>query len=125
MHAELEEWDDTTDLIVWLIETSEEYHLSCPELTLDENPEHRYSRGSYETLESQKAWLEGWSKEHHKEQITFHVKQIMIKKPTSEELDAEVDGYEVIVEKRAADFKKYQISKFQVEGYDRKTFRRI
>ena len=47
--APLEEWDDTTDLIVWLVEQKTEYHLSIPELALEELPERYHGSNRFVT----------------------------------------------------------------------------
>ena len=95
MHAEIEEWDDTTDVIMWIIEQDPTYHLSCARLDLEVNPEQRYGRSSFETLDNQVAYLSGWTDKHEKVRFKFDAEVISIANPTAEDPDAEDDGYAI------------------------------
>jgi hypothetical protein len=128
VHTEIEEWDDTTDVIMWVIEQTEEYHLSCSKLELDEQPSQRYNRSSFETLQSQKATLTGYTKEHHKVKFVFYADVIQIKVPEPDPKDgfAEVDGYEILVEKEDPETCRMKpFTRFTVKGYDRSTFEKF
>jgi hypothetical protein len=121
--AELEEWDETTDVIVWLIEQNEQFHLSCPNLKLEQNPERHYGRSSYETLESQTADLTGYTKEHHKVKFTFTAEAAQIKVPEPDDPDAETDGYKITVEQQdPATYRNKPFVKFTIKGYNRSNF---
>ena len=123
VHTELEEWDDTSDSIVWLIEQNADYHLSCPKLELDEAPQQYHGSRRFETPQSQKATLTGYTKEHHKATFIFYTDFTQIKVPTPEDPTAEVDGYQIVVEKENSQtYKKESFAKYTVKGYDRKSF---
>ena len=123
--TEIKEWDDTTAVIMWIIEQSKIYHLSCPKLELDEQPTQRYNRNSYETLQNQKATLTGYTKEHLKVKYAFYadVIQIKVSEPDSDDGFAEADGYEILVEKEdPVTFRMKAVERFTVKGYDRSNF---
>lgn len=123
--ASLEEWDDTTDVIMWVIEQKEIYHLTDPRLELDEHPTQRYNRNRYETLESQKATLTGYTKEYLKVKYNFYADVIQIKVPEPDSAIgfAEADGYEIFVEKKDPEtYRMKSFERFTVKGYDRSNF---
>ena len=122
VHVEIEEWDDTTDVIVWLIENVEDYHLSCPKLELDEAPQQYHGSRRFETPNSQKAWLTGYTKEHHKARFIFYADFTQIKVSIPEDPDAEADGYLVVVKKEDETYHMKPYKKYTVRGYDRATF---
>jgi len=123
VHTELEDWDDTSDSIVWTIENCEEYHLSNPKLELDEAPQQYHGSHRFETPQSQKATLTGWTKEYHKVTFVFYADFTQIKAPTPEDPTAEVDGYLIVVEKEnPVTYKREPFAEYTVKGYDRKSF---
>ena len=120
--APLEEWDDTTDVIVWLIENNQAYHLSIPELSLEQFPEQKYNSRHFENLESQSADLEGWTEDHEKVRFTFDVEQKSVVDP---ETGNEVEGFEVTVKKRSLRnllAKQQKFASYIIAGCDRKEF---
>lgn len=122
VYAPLEGWDETTDAIIYIIETTPDYHLSLPELTLDKHPERSYNRSYYEPLEDQIADLIGWPISHgEKQRFKFHSEPVAVVNAEGEE----VEGYEVTVDK--VDY-KYPVrysphNTFLVVGRDRRDFR--
>ena len=113
--AELEEWDDTSDVIVWLIEQCEEYHLSCPELELRDLPTLSY-RHNFDFLEEQKATLTGYTQEHSKVSFDFRAEYI--------EIEDNSLGYKVTVHK-AGDTVKVFDKTYIIHGENRKEFELI
>jgi len=122
VHTELEDWDDTSDSIVWIIENIEDYHLTCPKLELDEAPQQYHGSSRFETPTSQKATLTGWTKEHHKVLFVFYADFTEI--PNVDGVDGAVDGYIVTVEKEdeTHPYRMKPYKKYTVKGYDRKSF---
>ena len=119
VYAELEEWDDTTDVIVWLVE--QKYSdMTLPRLELEDMP--RAYRHGYETLDRQVADLHGW-KENKKTWLRLEAEYL----DDIEEKDEEtgevynVEGYRVTVEEVTVQKKK--IAEFVVKGSDRDEFK--
>jgi len=115
--VELEEWDDTTDAIVWLIE--QKYSdLSCARLEIDKSPQ---TWRGIENLELQRATLTGWTKDHQKIEWEFTAEYAEI--PL--EGDVYEEGYKVTIEKRYYEknkFKRDKIGEYTIKGTDRKEF---
>jgi len=109
--AELEEWDDTTDVIVWLIE-QRFFNTTLPKLFLEKAPTHHL-----ETLEIQSADLTGYNdKLHQKIHLNFVAEQIEI--PL--EGDIYEEGYKVIVNDITAQTRK--IGEYTIKGTNRDEF---
>ncbi len=122
--APIEEWDNTTDVIVWLIENIKEYQLTISDLLLEQNPEKRYGRCSYETLETQSAELTGWPLHGTKVKYKFTAELIYVKVPNAFEdgETGELEGYEITVLK-TENFKDQPYAKYIIVGSDRSDFR--
>jgi hypothetical protein len=123
--AQLEDWDDTTDSIVWLIENNEQFHSSCPKLTLESTPERYGCSSRMSALDSQTATLTGYTAEHQKVKFEFTAEatQIQVPEPESKNGFAEADAYLVTVEKQDPEsYRMKPFAKFTVKGYDRSNF---
>ena len=119
VYAELEEWDDTTDVIVWLV--GQKYgDVSIPRLELSYMP--RAYRHGYENLSSQSADFTGW-KEHKKVRVRFEVVNIYDIKEKDEKTGEvyDVEGYRIIVWDKTAQTK--MVAVFVVKGSDRDEFK--
>jgi hypothetical protein len=117
--VELEEWDDTTDAIVWLIE--QKYSdLSLPKLEISKNP-HTW-RG-IENLDSQSATLNAWTKDNQKICLDFIAEYAEI--PESDEKGETwfLDGYKITV--KEAGYKGKTLAEYTIKGTDRKEFQII
>ena len=114
VYAELEEWDDTTDVIVWLVE--QKYgDITLPRLELSYMP-RPHPRG-YENFSSQSADLTGW-KEHKKVRLRFEAKYLDCVEEKDEMTD---EGYRVTVWDITAQTK--MVAEFVVKGSDRDEFK--
>jgi len=122
--VELEEWDDTTDAIVWLIEQKFS-DLQLPKLKLEKAP--AYGGRLLEASDTQEAWLEAWTKENKKIRLDFYAEAIEI--PEIPEKDEETGetfythGYKITVHDTTAQTKK--IGEYTIKGTDRKEFQII
>lgn len=122
--AELEEWDNTTDVIVWLIER-EFKQVKCPTLKLQNCPREVGMYRHWQQLESQKVRLTGsmYGKSFER---NFFAEQIEI--PC--ENNGEVDGFRVTVEEDKIDpisFKTTttKLAEYIIKGTDRTEFKII
>jgi hypothetical protein len=70
--ADLEEWDNTTDAIMWLISKIPDYKLECAELRLETCPQKAWNSHRLETLHSLKAKLEGYESCYVKATFVFN-----------------------------------------------------
>jgi len=117
--VELEEWDDTTDAIVWLIE--QKYSdLSLPKLEISKNP-HTW-RGGIENLEDQNATLDAWTKDNQKICLDFIAEYAEIPEKETGETYYE-DGYKITVYEGKLRGKK--LAEYTIKGTDRKEFQII
>jgi hypothetical protein len=123
--APLEEWDNTTDCIVWLIEQKEALHINkYTDLTLRELPEHIRGR-IWETLEYQSATLDAYIENKGKARFTFTAEY---KEVTDPETGEKADGYEVDVTYQLFSDPKLRVqsyASYTVMGADREEFRVI
>jgi hypothetical protein len=135
--AALEDWDDTTDVIVWLVQ-KEFADITLATLELEDTPNLSY-RHTFDYMDSQTATLEGWPPNHSKVEIRFDAEAVEI--PHNEvpadlaaalelEADYNVDGYKVTVSKRDGD-SRYTLGRWKpiaiytIYGVDRTDFQII
>ena len=116
--AEIEEWDETTDAIVWLVE--QKYHLSSPRLAIDELPQQAYGRRYFETLEKQSALLTGYTPEHSKETYRIHAELTYIPESDSESGD-EIEVCKITV-KKEVNYKYVPDAEYTIKGANREEF---
>jgi hypothetical protein len=124
--APLEEWDNTTDAIIWLIENTPDYQLTYSELVLEQNPEKRYGRCSFEPLESQSAELTGWPTHGRKVKYTLTAETCYVKAPDAfgDGEVGELEGYKITVEMpNPVTLKKEPYKTYLIVGSDRSDFR--
>ena len=118
--AELEEWDNTTDAIVWLIE-QRYFNTRLPKLRLETMPE--YTRGGFENLGKQSADLEGYNKllalKIRLNFIAEYIDDIEEKEEETGETYT-VEGYKITVSDITAQTRK--IAEYTIKGTDRKEF---
>jgi len=117
--VELEEWDDTTDAIVWLIE--QKYSdLSLPKLEISKNP---YTWRGIENLEGQNAILHAWTKDSQKISLDFIAEYAEIPEPDEKGETWYLDGYKITV--KEAGYKGKTLAEYTIKGTDRKQFQII
>lgn len=121
MLAEIEEWDNTTDVIVWLIEKKFK-KVSLPTLKLQNCPREVGHYRYWQQLESQEARLTGWIGD--KFVRDFFAEQIEI--PCKN--NGEIDGFRVTVEEDKIDpttFKTIttKLAEYTIRGVDRSEFK--
>jgi len=128
--AELEEWDETTDAIVWLIEQRFS-DIEVPTLKLETTPSAKhYPHYSLEALDSQEAHLKGWRK-HEKVELDFLAEHVELPEvPLEEGEEGYVEeGYKITVERDVAltDFKHKteKVAEYTIQGSNRHEFKII
>lgn len=113
---EIDEWDDTTDAIVWLIEKKFS-DVRLGELKLTDNP---YGWRGITTLEKQRARLEGW-RDHNKVYLAFYAEWVDLPEKEEEGWGTiYTEGYRVTVDDITA--ARQRIAEYTVKGRDRKEF---
>ena len=113
--VELDDWDDTTDAIVWLVETKFP-KLTFARLELGENP---YGWRGIKNLEKQTATLTGWLDDEKIEwEFTAEYCEIPL------EGDVYEEGYRITIEKRYYDkgYKRQKLAEYIIKGTNRKNF---
>jgi len=113
--VELEDWDDTTDAIVWLIEEKFNDVIGA-DLTIDKSP---YGWSGIENLEKQSGRLEGW-KDRQRTVLYFEAEYAEIpmgKDEQGEEIYQE--GYKITVHDVRYPAKK---TEYVIFGTHRKDF---
>jgi len=123
--VELEEWDDTTDAIVWLIEERFK-DVSLPELKIEEFP---YTWEGIENLDEQRATLEGY-RDNKGVRIYFEAEYTEIPAGKDEQgEDMYEDGFKITVEERyrytPEGLKPTTAFEYIVEGTSRKNFKLV
>jgi hypothetical protein len=118
--AALEEYDDTTDVLVWLIEQKYS-EVNDPTLEIDETPQLAWGRRTCECLSSQKGKLTGRNCKHEKVTLDFSAEVIDI--PVGP--DVWDCGYRVEVTKtewNGANFKTTKVGEYTIKGSNRNEF---
>jgi hypothetical protein len=124
--APLENWDNTTDAIVWIIEQKQAFNITqYPDITLEQHPEH-YRGNIYNFMETQSAELKGYitGRGEVRYILTAEYKDNL----TDPETNETVEGYTVTVERRFLNHLKMFAEKFatyQIIGSDREEFKII
>lgn len=115
--AELEDWDSTTDVIVWLIQKKYADVLR-PTLELEKTPKQKYNRNDFEFLTTQTATLDG-SKIHEGVKLRFDAMYAELK----DNDESVIDGYKVeVCMQEKEHFRWIPIAKYTISGADREDF---
>jgi len=114
---ELEEWDDTTDVIMWIIEQKYADFFAST-LEIGTSP---FDLGRITNLDHQTAILKGW-KEHKQVELFFEAEYAEVEEEDIAGIVFE-DGFKVSVE--SYPYRKQKIAEYLVEGTERKHFKII
>lgn len=121
--APLEEWDNTTDVIVWLIEQKKELQINeYADLVLEHMPEHQRGR-IWDFLDEQGADLDGYISGEGKVRFSFiaEYKDDLVDPESGDK----VEGYEVTVTKHfITEYQKksQKFAAYLIRGCDRGDF---
>jgi hypothetical protein len=112
----LEEWDDTTDVILYVYQQKySSLFKNTPTITLDNIPERASRYGNYEALENQRAEVTGSSHDYSRIVFTFDA--------NIEDLEDSY-GYTITVKKQnpVNHYKLEKIAQYTIKGESREEF---
>ncbi|MGD6808519.1 MAG: hypothetical protein ACQCN3_02355 [Candidatus Bathyarchaeia archaeon] len=125
--ADLEEWDNTTDAIMWLISKIPDYKLECAELRLETCPQKAWNSHRLETLHSLKAKLEGYESCYVKATFVFNAEltYITVKDRSFKRGWSEAIGYIIEVVKVEESGEEKTVNKHFITGTSSEDFKLV